>query len=199
VFQEVPMLSVLLSTCLASLAPQEPAATLASAVAVHGDAELTPAAALASARRKAEDHVREVWQDRASRAVDRQRPFWLPELFATEAMRRWLSNLPVHQLVQFVDREDRERMHDFGNSYQTTLWVAEPPSSVQQGERQLRRELQRLERTTAIKYGGIAASWVVLAVVLGWVDRLSRGYMTGRLRLVGLLAATAVPAVAFLV
>ncbi len=70
---------------------------------------------------------------------------------------------------------------------------------MQQGERQLRHEMKRLERVTAIKYGGIAASWVVLVVVLGWIDRLSRGYMTGRLRLVGLLGATAVPAIAFLV
>ncbi len=193
------MLDVLISTCLACLAPQGSAATMAAAVAVRGDAELSPAAAFASARRKAEEHVRELWHDRAAQAVSSQRPFWLPELITREAERRWLSDLPMDQLVQFVDREDRERTHEFGNSYQTTLWVAEEPARVLQGERQLRRELQKLERTTAIKYGGIAASWVVLAVMLSWIDRLSRGYMTGRLRLVGLLAVTAVPAIAFLV
>ena len=193
------MLDVLLSTCLACLAQQEPAATMASAVAVQGEAELTPAAAFASARRKAEEHVRELWHDRASAACAAQRPFWLPEVLANESLRRWLSDLPVNQLVHLVDREDRERTHEFGNSYQTTLWVAEEPSRVAQGERQLRRELQKLERVTAVKYGGIAASWVVLVVVLGWIDRLSRGYMTGRLRLVGLLAATAIPVIAFLV
>ncbi len=38
-----------------------------------------------------------------------------------------------------------------------------------------------------------------LVVALGWIDRLSRGYMTGRLWLAGLLAGVAVPAIAFLV
>lgn len=193
------MLALLLTACL-PLAPQQPvAAASVDAVAIRGEAELSPAAAYASARRKAEDHVRGLWQDRAERAVAGQRPFWLPELVAQEAMRRWLGDLPVEQLVHCVDREDRERQHEFGSSYQTTLWVAEEPRLQEQRERLLRRELRQLERTTAVKFGGVAASWAVLAVVVSWMDRLSRGYMTGRLRLLGLLCAIAAPALAFLV
>ncbi|MEO6596449.1 MAG: hypothetical protein ABIP94_16990 [Planctomycetota bacterium] len=190
---------MLLSTCLASLVPQAPAAAMAAAVAVRGEIELSEAQAFASAQRRAEDHVRELWQERASRALALQRPFWLPEVLAKEPLRRWLGDLPVAEIVRCVDREDKERIHEFGNSYQTTLWIAEEPRQVLQGERQLRRELQRLQRTTVLKYGGIAVGWVVLAVLLGWVDRLSRGYMTGRLRLLGLCAGIAVPAVTFLV
>src|SRR5688572_25657484 len=116
------MLAALLTTLLSCSAPQEPLAT--AAVAVRGDTELSPAAAFASARTKVDDHVRQVWQQRAERTVARQRPFWLPSLVTDEAVRRWLADLPVDQMVQVVDREDREREHDFGNSYQTTLWVA---------------------------------------------------------------------------
>jgi len=192
------MLVPFLVTCLASTTPQEPApATMA--VAVRGDAELNPAAAFASAKHRADDHVRELWNDRAERAWEGQRPFWLPELLAKETMRRWLADLPVEQIVRLVDREDRERAHEFGSSYQTTLWVAEDPRGVEQGERQLRRELRQLEHKTAIKYGGVVGSWVLLALMVGWIDRLSRGYMTGRLRVLGLLCGVAVPAIAFLV
>ena len=193
------MLDVLLTACLAAAAPQGPALAMAEAVAVRGDTELTPADAFASARRKAEDHVREMWQERAARAVAAQRPFWLPEVLAQQSIRRWVGDLPLNELIRLVDREDQERTHEFGNSYQTTLWVAEEPRVVQKSEHQLRRQLRDMERQVAFKYGGIAAAWVFLAVVLGWMDRLSRGYMTGRLRAVGLLAAAAVPALAFLV
>ena len=143
--------------------------------------------------------MRTIWRDRADRAIERQRPFWLPQLFADEAVRRWLADQSWHQMVQIVDREDRQREHEFGSSWQTTLWVAEDPRLLQRGEQRLRSELRRLERVTAIKYGGVAAGWVGLVVVLAWIDRLSRGYMTGRLRFAGLLAAVAMPTIAFVV
>jgi hypothetical protein len=193
------MLAILLATCLGGQLPQEPVANLASAVSVRGDAELTPAAAMASARAKVEEHVREMWQERAKRTVVDRRPFWMPEVLTNEAVRRWLAGLSYEKLVSVVDREDRERIHEFGNSYQTTLWVAEEPRSVRRGESELRGTLRRLERTTAIKGGGVLATWFALAALIAWLDRLSRGYMTGRLYLLGLCGAVAVPVAAFLV
>ncbi|MBM4060054.1 MAG: hypothetical protein FJ265_03010 [Planctomycetes bacterium] len=190
------MFALLLCTGLL-LAPQQPA-PVHEAVAVRGEAELSQAAAFASAAQRAEAHVRDRWRERAERVIDGQRPFWLPSLLAQEAVRRYLADLPADRLVRYVDRDDRERQHEFGSSWQTTLWVAESPQAVQQQERQLRRELRQLEQTTAIKYGGVVAGWAVLALAIGWFDRLSRGYMTGRLRLLGLLCGAAFPAVAFL-
>lgn len=193
------MLATLLTTCLACL-PQHPAAApSATAVAVRGDAELSPAAAFASAQSRVEEHVRTMWRERAERAAAEQRPFWMPELLTREAVRRWLLDLPLAQMVEVVDRQDHERQHEFGQSWQTTLWVAEDAQRVHRGEQRLRGELRRLERTTAWRYGGIAAGWTLLVVAIGWLDRLSRGYMTGRLRVAGLLGAVAVPAVALLV
>jgi hypothetical protein len=193
------MLPALLTFCLVGFAPQELAVMPSAAVAVRGDAELSPAAAFASAQSRVEAHVRGLWLGRAERAVHNQRPFWLPAFLTEATVRRWLADLRAENLVQLVDREDREREHEFGSSYQTTLWVAEDARAVTKGEQRLRGELRRLERTTAIKYGGIAVSWTMLALLIGWLDRLSRGYMTGRLRLVGLLGGLAVPAIAFLV
>lgn len=193
------MLATLLLTCLAC-PPQGPSVPTpaTSAVAVRGDAELSPAAALSSAQLRVEDHVRTLWRERAERVVATHRPFWLPTLLTEQTVRRWLADLPMRELVQVVDREDRERQHDFGSSFQTTLWIAEEPRQLVRTEQRLRGDLRRLERTTAYKAGGIAAGWTVLVVLLGWLDRLSRGYMTGRLRLAGLLAGAAMPAVAFL-
>lgn len=193
------MLDLLVATVLAFVAPQGRAQGAAEAVAVRGDAELSPAEAFSSARRKAEDHVRDLWQARVEREAAVQRPFWVPAPLASLATRRWLGGLPYERLLRVVDREDQERTHEFGNSYQTTLWVMEEPALVEQAERQLRHQLRSLERTTAMKYGGIVGGWVVLGVMIGWLDRLSRGYMTGRLRLLGLLAAAAIPTVTFLV
>ncbi|MCB9877093.1 MAG: hypothetical protein H6835_05770 [Planctomycetes bacterium] len=193
------MLAFVLSACIVWAAPQEPRAAQVAAVAVRGDAELTAAAAFASAQARVEDHVRSVWEERATRAMTDRRPFWLPEVLADRELHRWMSDLPVDRLVQLVDREDRQRAHEFGDSYQTTLWVAEDPRAVRRGEEQLRDKLRRLERSTAVKYGGIAAGWFVLALAVGWIDRLSRGYMTGRLHLLGLLAGASLPALAFLV
>ncbi|MBL8747687.1 MAG: hypothetical protein JNK78_00900 [Planctomycetes bacterium] len=191
------MLDVLLVTCLAAVAPQGPRAGLAEAVAVRGEPELSPAAALSSARQKAAEHVLEQWRHRADLALGVERPFWLPEVLAEPQVRRWLADLPLERMVVQVDREDRERVHEFGNSYQTTLWVAEDPRVVDQHGRLLRSQLRRLERTVAVRYGGVVGAWVLLGLGIGWLDRLSRGYMTGRLRLLGLLAGVAIPAVAF--
>jgi hypothetical protein len=171
---------------------------IAEAVAVRGEAELSPADAFDSARRRAEDHVRGRWQDRVDHLIESQRPFWLPAPLAEHAMSRWVADLPVRDLVTLVDREDAQRQHEFGDSWQTTLWVAEDRRHVDQRERQLRREWRRLEQSTAVKYGGIVGGWVGLALLIGWLDRLSRGYMTGRLRLLGFLGGVAVPALAFL-
>tara|TARA_R110002072_G_scaffold46591_1_gene128818 strand:- start:66697 stop:67278 length:582 start_codon:yes stop_codon:yes gene_type:complete len=193
------MLALLLSTLIACPTQQEPQASMASAVEVRGDTELSPADALASAELRVDQHIRSLWEERAKRAAARQSPFWMPQALTDNTVRRWLGDLPMQRLVQQVDRDDKERIHEFGNSYQTTLWIAENKDLVQHGERRLRAELNRLERTTAVKAGGIAAGWVFLALLLGWLDRLSRGYMTGRLRAIGVLGGLLMPAALFLV
>ena len=193
------MLALLLSTLIACPTPQGPQFSDVEAVAVRGDTELNPADALASAQMRVDEHVRAVWQDRAERTASRQLPFWMPAMMSENTVRRWLAELPVQGLVSRVDREDRERVHDFGNSYQTTLWIAEDPEMVQRGESRLRAQLRYLERSTAVKAGGVAAGWVFLALLFGWLDRLTRGYMTGRLRTIGVLGGLLMPTALVLV
>ena len=60
-------------------------------------------------------------------------------------------------------------------------------------------KLRNLERSTIFKVGGMTVTWVFLALLLSWMDRLSRGYMTGRLRAIGVLGGLLMPAALFLV
>lgn len=197
-------MSLLLSTLLLiGLAPQsaaaDPAAPPRAAVEVRGDAELSPAGALASAERRAEQHVRRVWRERAEREAALRSHSWVPALLIEREIDRWLADLPVERLLVQVDRADRERVHEFGRSYQTTLRVAEVSASVERARRELRAALGRVERVAAWKAGAVAVGWFLLGVALTWLDRLSRGYMTGRLRALGALGAASLPAVLFLV
>jgi hypothetical protein len=193
------MLTLFLSACLLSPAYQDPCSAMPSAVEIRGDAELSLAESFASAQVRVEEHVRGVWLDRAERSIQRHRPFWMPAVIAQNAVERWLADLSISQLVIHVDREDRTRVHEFGNSYQTTLWVAEDALAVDGSKGQLRHLLKRVERLTLVKAGVTAGIWVILAIILGWMDRLSRGYMTGRLRAIGVVGGLAMPAVLFLV
>jgi hypothetical protein len=148
---------------------------------------------------RVDEHIRSLWEERAKRAASRQSPFWMPQILTDSAVRRWLADLPVQSLVKQVNRDEKERVHEFGNSFQTTLWIVEDQEMLQGGERRLRTELDHLKRSTAVKAGGVAVGWVFLALLLGWLDRLSRGYMTGRLRAVGALGGLLMPLTLFLV
>src|SRR5204862_508178 len=106
------MLGLLLSTLLLGIPPQGPTAAspgASAAVAVRGEAELTPAAAFTSAQVRVDEHVRAMWRERADRAVHLQRPLWIPELLSDEAVRRWLADLPVSQMGSCAGREGRYR------------------------------------------------------------------------------------------
>ena len=145
------MLALLLSTLIACSAQQEPQISMASIVAVRGDTELSPADALASAELRVDEHIRSLWEERAKRAASRQCPFWMPQVLTDKTVRRWLGDLPVQRLIKQVNRDEKERVHEFGNSYQTTLWITEDQEMVERGERRLRAELHRLEYVDEIK------------------------------------------------
>src|SRR5262245_28719962 len=97
------------------------------AIAVTGTTELNLAEAYGAARTAAIEHLRARWAERGQRLMTEQRPFWLPAVFSRMAVDRWLSQQSCEQALQIVDREDKVREHDFGQSFQTTLWVAEDP------------------------------------------------------------------------
>lgn len=168
------------------------------AVAVRGAAELTPAAALASARAAADLHARALWRDRGERIAQELRPAWVPAAVCDRAVDRFLCAQAPSLTLRVVDRDDRAREHEFGTSWQTTLWVAEDAQAVDEGERRLRASLVAL-RGQAIAFLLVTSFWWgLLAFLVGWLDRLSRGYMTARLSAIGVALGLSIPSLAFL-
>jgi hypothetical protein len=182
----------------ALLALSLPAQAAHDAALVRGSAELTPAAAFASAQDAAADYMRQIWRERGERIAREVRPVWLPVVVCEREVERFLESQDPRAQFAVVDREDRVREHEFGASYQTTLWVAENEGAAARGERKLRARVAAL-RTHAIAFlGGTAAWWAALAFLVGWFDRLSRGYMTARLLFIASALGLLVPSLAFL-
>lgn len=194
------------SLLVLALVPQQPVLTAATpeapvraTVAVEGAPELSPMEAVASARERAVDGLRRRWEERARDLAEDARPFWMPGFFADRAVRRWLADLEPSRGLVVHDRRDEHRLHGWGESWQTTLVVSEDDRYRQRAERTLRWRLRGAEERLLWTGGGTIAFWGLLTLVLGWLDRLSRGYMSGRLTLLGVGLGTVVPAIAFLV
>jgi hypothetical protein len=168
------------------------------AVAVKGAAELTPAAAHASARAAVDAHARLLWRERGERIAQELRPAWIPSAVCDRTVERFLGDRDLSGAMRVVDREDRAREHEFGSSWQTTLWVAEDEQAVEAGERGLRAALADLRGQALAFLAGASLWWGLLAFLVGWLDRLSRGYMTARLSAIGVALGVSVPSLAFL-
>lgn len=192
----VPLLSLACCLVLSAQAPE--ARPGADAIAVRGEPELTAAAALASAEARLGEQLRAGWRQRAS-ALAAEAAGWLPQAAVDGVVARWLAATPTAELVRVVDRADRTRDHGFGASWQTTLWYAEDAQLRRRGEAALRAEFAAVRRDCVVRGGAVAGAWATLAFLVGWFDRLTRGYMTGRLRAIGGVLAVAASAAAVLV
>ncbi len=175
-----------------------PAQTSMDAVAIRGATELTPFAALGSARAAAGAHCHDLWRQRGERIAQELRPAWVPAAVCDRAVERFLCAQHPLDMLKIVDRDDHEREHEFGTSWQTTLWVAEDPKAVEVSERRLRAALVQLREQALMFLLGTSCWWGLLAFLVGWVDRLSRGYMTARLSMIGVALGLSIPSIAFL-
>ena len=192
------MNALLIILALALLAPSLSAQAAHDAALVRGSAELTPAAAFASAQDAAAAYMRQIWRERGERIAREVRPAWMPLVVCERTVERFLSAQDARAQFAVVDREDRVREHEFGSSYQTTLWVAENDGAAARGERKLRASISELRMHAIAFLGGTAAWWAALMFLVGWFDRLSRGYMTARLVVIASALGLLVPSLAFL-
>ena len=186
------------SLCSLALLTQEPSPA-PDAVAIRGAAGLTAAEALATAREQVGEHLRTAWRQRADRIAAAAAPAWLPQPCVDAVVANWLQQLPTERLSRVVDRDDRVRDHGFGTSHQTTLWVAEDPAHLRAGETSLRAALAAARRSALARSGAVAIGWTALGIGAAWFDRLTRGYMSGRLRLAAAALAAVVLAAAVMV
>lgn len=194
------MIAAILSLVLAfpqpagAQSPTEPP----PAVTVRGMAELTPGAATDSAWEEAQRLFHARWLAHARQFAVVRLPAWVPEWVWQPTFERSIGTMRARDHLQVVHREETTREHEFGTSHQVTLWVAEPEAARTALERQVRTDFRALERRLFVKCGGTLVFWLLLAAFVGWVDRLSMGWMTRSLRFTGLLAAIGVPLAAVL-
>ncbi len=168
-----------------------------NAVTYTGTVELTPAEAFTAAKTRAEELTRQRLRTYGAKAAEEVSPFWLPQFVRNQQIDRWVDRQLRREPPAVLDRDDVIRDHGFGKSFQTKLLVDSPEPSA----RALRRLSHRIDGAGELflaKCGGTVVFWGVLALVFWWLDRLSRGYMSGRLFLLAASLGISVPGVAFL-
>lgn len=168
------------------------------ATTVTGTVELSPNAAYRAALVAARDeHVR-LLRQRGSEWLQEHKPIWLPPFAVDRALDEWLRRQQSRTEVRPLDRSDRVRDHGFGKSWQTTVTIAADARDVHRAESDLRRALRSTKRSFLVTCGGTVLFWGLLSLLTMWFDRLTRGYMTWRLRVLAIAVGTALPSLAFL-
>jgi hypothetical protein len=166
---------------------------------VRGTVELSPAEADAAAESLLAERARGLLAERGSAVVDAAAPAWLPSFTRRQILHRWLTGIDNGQMLRVVEHGRVQHDHGgLGSSFRTELVVEPEPEHIGRSLSRLRRQVPAAAEVFAVKCGGILAFWVVLAAAIAWLDRLSRGYMTWRLRLLGLVAGSTLPAAVLL-
>ena len=166
--------------------------------AVEGALELSRGEAEASATDLARDAHRERLRGHGRDLAQRLAPFWLPQLLVRGEVEAWALREERATPIRVVSRETSVRQYSYGKAYQTTLHVADDARGGRSAEAWLERRLEHAARLLLAKCGGIAVFWGLLAFLSSWFDRLTRGYMTWRLRLIAFGLGGIVPALVLL-
>jgi hypothetical protein len=161
---------------------------------ISGPPELSREEAWVAAQRNAfEDHanrVREVADVQAAAISSK----WLPEFVRERVVTEWARKRLARAEPKILDREFIVRDHGFGLSYQAVLLLDGVNQKTLRKRSGLADLLADEEQRFVVKFGGMLGLWGLLALVMTWIDRLTRGYMTKRLYAIGALLALIGPA-----
>ena len=160
--------------------------TSANAYTLSGTTELSAHEAWSSVTQRVVDDQRERLRDLAAKQAEATGSWWLPRCFRERAVQSWAEEQLRRYKPRVLDRELQTREHGgIGRSYQAFLLLEDVDAGTVTRTRGLARSLEREERRFLARCGGTVGLWGLLALVLGWIDRITRGYMTGRLWLIG--------------
>jgi hypothetical protein len=165
---------------------------------VRGTVELSEREADAAAWQQLLERVAGDVRSRAARITVNGAPAWLPEFCRDQVVDGWIAGLDLRQCVRITERVREPRDHgSLGWSFRTTLTAEVDDRRLDQALAGLARKLRGAARGFLSKCAGIVGSWLCLAALVAWLDRQSRGYMTGRLRVLAACAGVLVPCVVF--
>ncbi|MEM7198693.1 MAG: hypothetical protein AAF628_00390 [Planctomycetota bacterium] len=184
------------------LLAQGPVATLASSggaearydgLVVEGPIELSRAEAEASALRLARERLVERRRELGVEIAERRGPWWLPPFFVDRLVDDWAADAATGRALEVRHSDTQAHDYTYGQAFLTTL-VVEDPGASRAHQAGLERGLDRAGKLFLTRCGALAGLWGLLAFFASWLDRLSRGYMTWRLRfLAGALGVVAAP------
>lgn len=174
-------------------------AGVGTAVTVEGTLELSRGEAEAAALQAARTRHRQLLLERGEELAARLAPVWLPGFARHGEVQEWARAQERSRPLRILHQHTVARSYSYGDAYQTRLEVAHPNlAAARDGEALMQHRLERLGRLLLAKLGGIAVFWGVLAFLYSWLDRLTRGYMPWRLRLIAAGLGLVVPAIVLL-
>lgn len=174
----------------------EPAVT--NAATVVGDIELSRGEAVHGAITAARDMRLGRLRERGQELAERFAPFWLPSFAMQGEVDEWVARVERKSPLAVAREETEVFNYSYGEAFRTTLHVDNGMNIDHDSERQMQQGIQQLARLLMTKVGGIAFFWGLLAFLSAWFDRLTRGYMSWRLRFMAVSLGIVVPAVVLL-
>ena len=165
---------------------------------VRGTVELSEQEADAAAWDQLLERVGGDVRTRAERVIAGGAPAWFPAFCRDQLVEGWMAGLDLRQCLRVTDRARQPRDHgSLGRSFRTTLTAEVDVRRLDHALASLQRKLRSASRGFLTNCAAVLGSWLCLAGLVAWLDRQSRGYMTGRLRLLAILAGVLVPCVVF--
>lgn len=164
------------------------------ALVVRGTVELTPAEADAAALAAGNELIARGVDEAAAEVIATRAPRWWPSFVEQRVISRWRERVLGADFIAIVDRHREVHDHGgLGRSFRTNLLLDADETRVGAALTRLRRDIPRATRELMLRCGGVIGFWAVLALAYSWLDRLTRGYMTGRLRVLGAAFGLLVP------
>lgn len=199
------MLAMTLSLALLMQAPGSCDWSLASgggrpvaARSVEGAIELTRGDAEASAEREARRIHREELESWGQELAASLAPSWLPQILVRGEVQAWAARHERMSPLRISRLETVTHRYSYGKAYQTTAHLGSRDADSRDAEARLERRFRQVGKILLAKCGGIAVFWGLLAFLSSWFDRLTRGYMTWRLRLIAMALGLTGPALVLL-
>lgn len=196
--QSLVLLAALTAALAGSASAGDPRRGTDEEIRVIGRVELTAPAADEAARTRLDEQLREQIVRRGEALLTQRRPFWLPESLARRALGHWVGRVDPLSTVEVVDSIRHQHDHGGYRSFRTELVVRPDPDRTERLVRGYARVLDR----TAVRFGAVVGGsvvwWGLCAFLWFWFDRVSRGYMTGRLCLVFVGMGLTAPGIALL-
>ena len=159
--------------------------TQPNSAVVAGTPELSRSEAWRSASLRAIEQRQDQLKAFASARLAVAGDSWIPDFVTQQAVRAWSGEQMEGYRLRVLDRDLLVRNHGFGQSFQAFLLLDRGVPGARHGAQALEQCLADARAKFTFQCGGVLGWWGLMALLAFWLDRLTRGYMTGRLFVLG--------------